>query len=331
MRLANLAAVKAFAACIALLSSGPGVRAGFPSERFDRRTTGREGRDDGSGRGALTPFAGPDETTLLVRASSQEGRAAAARALGGRRALFRMERLGVVAVNVPAGEAETAMATLRGTAGVAGVERDRPVRALPLVGGEGSLRGGAAGGGASQEEEVPYGVAMVRAPEAIAKAAQAGLTPAAKTVCVVDTGYGLGHPDLPNVALHGVDGTSPYGGAQRWDVDGNGHGTHVAGTVGAVGDNAVGVVGGESPPEFLRCRSARALRLSARRDLVHRLFRGRWPRPPALALALTSASASLLVWCWPSLRSGPSWPRCSCLSACPVLAFACLFLWPWPW
>jgi len=61
-----------------------------------------------------------------------------------------------------------------------------------------------------------------------------------KTVCVVDTGYGLGHPDLPD-ATHGVDGYSPYGGSEKWDVDGHGHGTHCAGTIGAIGGNSLGV------------------------------------------------------------------------------------------
>jgi subtilisin len=56
-------------------------------------------------------------------------------------------------------------------------------------------------------------------------------------VAVVDTGIDLDHPDL-NVHAAGAvncsDGTSPD--------DGNGHGTHVAGTIGAV-DNGDGVVG----------------------------------------------------------------------------------------
>ncbi|KAL7490563.1 hypothetical protein ACHAWT_000127, partial [Skeletonema menzelii] len=60
-------------------------------------------------------------------------------------------------------------------------------------------------------------------------------------ICVVDTGYDLGHEDLPK-SSHGVDGFSPYdGNTELWDVDGHGHGTHCAGTIGAIGDNDIGV------------------------------------------------------------------------------------------
>jgi len=38
-----------------------------------------------------------------------------------------------------------------------------------------------------------------------------------------------------------VNGTDGYG--ENWDYDGHGHGTHCAGTIGAIGNNSVGVVG----------------------------------------------------------------------------------------
>lgn len=59
----------------------------------------------------------------------------------------------------------------------------------------------------------------------------------------MDTGYGLNHPDLPDTA-DGVTGTDTSAGIAF--VDGNGHGTHVSGTIGAIGGNGVGVVGGQS-------------------------------------------------------------------------------------
>lgn len=66
------------------------------------------------------------------------------------------------------------------------------------------------------------------------------------TICVVDTGYDEGHPDLPNMQDHNVtgwnavnsDGTFPF---DKWNIDGNGHGTHCAGTIGAIGNNGIGV------------------------------------------------------------------------------------------
>ncbi len=56
-------------------------------------------------------------------------------------------------------------------------------------------------------------------------------------VAVIDTGVDLDHPDL-NVYTAGAKNCSTGRSAD----DGNGHGTHVAGTVGAL-DNAVGAVG----------------------------------------------------------------------------------------
>merc|ERR1711983_738334 len=59
-------------------------------------------------------------------------------------------------------------------------------------------------------------------------------------VCVADTGYDLGHEDLPNGSdVTGSDSTSNG----SWDSDGHGHGTHCSGTVAALGGNNQGVVG----------------------------------------------------------------------------------------
>jgi subtilisin len=56
-------------------------------------------------------------------------------------------------------------------------------------------------------------------------------------VAVIDTGIQSNHPDLNVVG--GINFSS--GNTSRWN-DGNGHGTHVAGTIGAL-DNGLGVVG----------------------------------------------------------------------------------------
>ena len=63
-----------------------------------------------------------------------------------------------------------------------------------------------------------------------------------RKVCILDTGYTLNHPDLINSGVTGSDG---YGSNDtgNWYEDGNGHGTHVAGTIAAVGGNNQGVVG----------------------------------------------------------------------------------------
>merc|ERR1711923_326635 len=60
-------------------------------------------------------------------------------------------------------------------------------------------------------------------------------------VCVVDTGYGNGHEDLPTLDQNS-DGYNPQSSGE-WYIDGHSHGTHCAGSIGAVGDNSKGVVG----------------------------------------------------------------------------------------
>lgn len=57
-------------------------------------------------------------------------------------------------------------------------------------------------------------------------------------VCVVDTGYDLGHIDLPK---DDVTGTTPQPSYGKWDEDDNSHGTHCAGTIGAISRNGIGL------------------------------------------------------------------------------------------
>lgn len=79
-------------------------------------------------------------------------------------------------------------------------------------------------------ETTPYGISLVEAP----------LVPLASTdarvkTCIIDSGLATAHADLASLPITGESGTS-------WNVDGCGHGTHVAGTIAAVHDTA-GVVG----------------------------------------------------------------------------------------
>ena len=88
--------------------------------------------------------------------------------------------------------------------------------------------------GSSSPEVVPYGVSMVQA-EGFAGNASSGVK-----VCVIDSGYDLGHEDKPGTDV--VTGTDDIGGAGLWSQDGDGHGTHVSGTINAL-DNDLGVIG----------------------------------------------------------------------------------------
>ena len=101
------------------------------------------------------------------------------------------------------------------------------------------------GGDPSGNQRVPTGIMRINgAPVATEAALSAGLSEV--DVAVIDTGIDLDHPDL-NVAggINCVGSTKtkgkPSNGGSAYD-DGNGHGSHVAGTIGAY-DNDSGVVG----------------------------------------------------------------------------------------
>lgn len=85
------------------------------------------------------------------------------------------------------------------------------------------------GGGGSAAQVLPASIARVRAPEAWGLSTGAGVG-----IAVVDTGIDLAHPDLAHPA--------PCFTAYTSCDDGNGHGTHVAGTAAAL-DNTTGVIG----------------------------------------------------------------------------------------
>jgi subtilisin family serine protease len=108
---------------------------------------------------------------------------------------------------------------------------------------EGSKTGGGTTGGTTiQPSALPTGVnridAEIAAPSILADGATAKQT--AGDVAVFDTGVQSNHPDL-NVA-GGVNCLGTYSGHDGTINDQNGHGTHVAGTIGAK-DNGTGVVG----------------------------------------------------------------------------------------
>lgn len=88
-------------------------------------------------------------------------------------------------------------------------------------------------------ENIPFSTAQV-SPYGIAQV-QANLVSDSNAdqmkVCIIDSGYDLGHPDLPQNATGFADAE-----VGLWYKDGSGHGTHVAGSIAAI-NNRVGVVG----------------------------------------------------------------------------------------
>ncbi|HJT18590.1 MAG TPA: S8 family serine peptidase [Thermoanaerobaculia bacterium] len=86
----------------------------------------------------------------------------------------------------------------------------------------------------SVSQTIPYGIAMVHAPEVWKVSRGAGPI----NVAVLDTGIDAGHPDL---ASNYAGGFNTFDSATA-PVDENGHGTHVSGII-AAADNGIGVVG----------------------------------------------------------------------------------------
>ncbi|HEY4649800.1 MAG TPA: S8 family peptidase [Pontibacter sp.] len=113
------------------------------------------------------------------------------------------------------------VARLQADERVAYIEQDRVV-ALAKPG---------TGGGGSTGEEIPYGINRV------GSASGAG-----KTAWVIDSGIDLDHPDLNVDVARSITVFTKGKDADSAD-DGNGHGTHVAGTIGAIKGNGIGVVG----------------------------------------------------------------------------------------
>lgn len=154
--------------------------------------------------------------------TAQAARNAVTRAGG--RVLLDIGEFNAVAVHLPAG----ARAALRANPNVQSIEAD-PIRHVMGSRSTTSRRS------AVTTEETPYGIAMVQADQVAFQPADA------KKLCIVDSGYDLAHEDLPHSNVTGVDLTGSSIG--DWNTDEASHGTHVAGTIAAIGGNGIGVVG----------------------------------------------------------------------------------------
>jgi subtilisin family serine protease len=82
-------------------------------------------------------------------------------------------------------------------------------------------------------QTIPYGITMVQANKL------PDTNTANRTVCIIDSGYDLAHEDLHD---NNVDGEYDSG-TGWWYTDENHHGTHVAGTIAAINNSGIGVVG----------------------------------------------------------------------------------------
>jgi subtilisin family serine protease len=101
----------------------------------------------------------------------------------------------------------------------------------------------------SGNETMPYGISMVQGNTT--EAGPESMLDSGVAVCVVDSGIWAAHPDLKANTFSGCDTCEGV----PWNNPTAFHGTHVAGTIAAVGENQIGVVGvvpslasGESMP-----------------------------------------------------------------------------------
>lgn len=119
------------------------------------------------------------------------------------------------------------LVTLSNDPRVKSIEQDYLIILAPPPG-----KGPGGGGGGTATEEIPYGITRVGGGQTYTGSGKA---------YILDTGIDLDHEDLNVDAGAGFNAFTSGKDAQDLD-DGNGHGTHVAGTVAAI-DNEVGVVG----------------------------------------------------------------------------------------
>lgn len=115
--------------------------------------------------------------------------------------------------------------TLRKDPRVQSIEPDMTISISPYRGKPGG------GGGTPPDQQIPYGTTRVGG----------GISASTHTAWVIDTGIDLDHPDL-NVDVNRSISFLTGGGGADSPEDQNGHGTHVAGTIGALNNN-IGSVG----------------------------------------------------------------------------------------
>lgn len=173
--------------------------------------------------GATLPAAAaPDRARVIVKykaGASAEARAAIAR-LGGR-VVVDLDEVDAVAITLP----RRAAALLERSRAIEFVEDDTIQRQMAVSDPSGPPY--------ELGQQVPYGIKMVQADQVSDSAA------GNRTVCIIDSGIDGSHPDHAGNLLSGENLTT----SGVWNSDESGHGTHVAGTVAAVNQPNIGVVG----------------------------------------------------------------------------------------
>lgn len=175
--------------------------------------------DDAASAAALRAAVDAGDEPALAGVTHQEGGPVRVRELAGR----------VSRIEVPEGAEAEAAAHLRGRGDVVAVE---PVRTRTL---------------AAVPDDRVYAQQWSHQQTGIEDAWELGTGDPARSVAVLDTGIVGFHPELVGAVVEQVSTASgavlPVGAGVDNDPCGDGHGTQVAGIVGAAGNNGVGVAG----------------------------------------------------------------------------------------
>lgn len=170
-----------------------------------------------------------------------------------------MSEMHIASVLVPEENAKELLVQMSLVKGIMGVEMDHLFFASPNLrlnaDAETDTDSTNSLAGSDAEYNLVPGVIDVQARSLLARTDLR--TPEPITICVVDTGYSLGHANLPGLQ-HDVTGTDTDSGIALEDPM-SGHGTHVSGTIGAIGGNGGGVVGVNPDPKAFKFHIGKGL------------------------------------------------------------------------
>jgi len=172
--------------------------------------------------------AAQQERVIVSFKAGQGSAVRAAIARAGGRVVVELDEFNAVAVRLPA----SAIAALKRHGSVASIEAD-PLR--HAMGGKAPTLRRAGAAAVVSTEVAPFGIPMVQADQVMFKA------DGGRKLCIVDSGFDAAHEDLQKSGVTGIDLTGS--GIGSWNTDEAFHGTHVAGTIAAIGGNGLGVVG----------------------------------------------------------------------------------------